>query len=78
MDISMKNQSHEYQTSAICPLPFANMLPTNPSTIYTCLQHSLEECKKLGQKTCIVTFDQPLHNKALDIVLAAERGNPLS
>lgn len=78
MEISKKNQPQEYQRSAICPLPFANLSPTNPSTIYTCLQYAIEECKKQGQNTCIVTFDQPLFNKALDIVLAADSGSPLS
>lgn len=35
-------------------------------------------CKDNQQSSCIVTFDQPLYAKALEIVLAAGKHSPLS
>lgn len=35
-------------------------------------------CGDSKQSSCVVTFDQPLYAKALDIVLAAEKDSPLS
>ena len=66
-----------YKTSAISPLPFVNLNPSNPSTIYTCLLHAAEG-EKIGQSTTMVTFDQPLYAKACEMVLAAHQSSPIS
>ena len=50
-------------TYDVTTLPFINMDPSDCSTIYTALC-----CDKAGQKTCFVTFDQPLYIKATEIV----------
>lgn len=56
-------------------LPFINSQPSKYDTIYTTLLLAVEESRKAGLKTTIVTFDQPLYVKARDIV-AACRGDP--
>lgn len=55
-------------------LPFINLDPGNLSTIYTALLFAENECKKQGQRSCLVTFDQPLYAKASEIVAAAPPG----
>ena len=72
------NNNSSYNTSEILPLPFVNLDPSNPSTIYTCLLHATEEGEKIGQSKTVVTFDQPLYAKACEMVLAAEPNSPLS
>ena len=72
------NNISSYNTSEILPLPFVNLDPSNPSTIYTCLLHAAEEGEKVGQSKTVVTFDQPLYAKACEMVLAAEPNSPLS
>ena len=52
----------------ITTLPFINMDPSDCSTIYTALCYARAQCDKAGQKTCLVTFDQPLYIKATEIV----------
>lgn len=47
-----------YKASAILPLPFVSLNPSNSSTVYTCLLHAAEEGEKIGQSTTMVTFDQ--------------------
>lgn len=47
-------------------------------TILTSLQLSIEKCKACNQKTCTVTFDQPLYWKARDITAAADPTSDLS
>ena len=68
----------EYSMSAVLPLPFVNMDPSNLSTIYTCLQYVAEQRSKCGQSRIIVTFNQPLYAKAREMVLAAGPHSPLS
>ena len=60
------------------PLPFVNLDPGNLSTIYTSLLFAVEHCKKNNHPFCMVTFDQPLYAKAMDIVLATGTNNPIS
>lgn len=57
-----------YEKSRVLALPFVNHPPSYYSTILTVLNYAVEETKKSGQSTCIVTFDQPLYIKAKDIV----------
>lgn len=75
--IKVAARHHEYETSAVIPLPFVNLEPTNLTTINTCVRYAAEECQKRRQK-CIVTFDQPLFIKAVDIVSQADETDVLS
>ena len=61
----------EFQTSRIEILPFINLDPPNLSTIYTVLCFAQELCEKSNKKTCIVTFGQPLFQKASEIVASS-------
>ncbi|CAG9773585.1 unnamed protein product [Ceutorhynchus assimilis] len=61
-----------FEKSKIVALPFTNLSPTGPSTICTALEFALSETRKNHQQTCIVTFDQPLFQKASEIVYAEE------
>lgn len=54
--------------SRIVCLPFINEPPSKHTSINTAIVHAMAECKRLKQKTCIVTFDQPLFIKATEIV----------
>ena len=67
----MHSINTEYSTSAVLPLPFVNMDPSNMSTTYTCLQYVAEQRSKCGQSRITVAFDQPLYAKARVMVLAA-------
>ena len=73
MDATSSVLSLPYETSAVLPLPFVNLDPGNLSIIYTSLLFAVEHCKKDNHPFCIVTFDQPLYAKAMDIVLAPAR-----
>ncbi|KAK3924286.1 Leucine--tRNA ligase [Frankliniella fusca] len=66
-----------YAVSKVIPLPFIHLPPTNPSTIYTTLLHAAQECRKLGQDHCLITFDFPLYIKAVDILHAEPRNAEL-
>ena len=67
MQSAMQN-TETYDVSEITTLPFINMDPSDCSTIYTALCYARAQCDKAGQKTCFVTFDQPLYIKATEIV----------
>ncbi|CAD6231375.1 GSCOCG00012225001-RA-CDS, partial [Cotesia congregata] len=67
-----------FERSRIICLPFINAPPTDYDTILTSLLFSIEKCKASNQKTCIVTFDQPLYWKARDITAAADPNTDLS
>lgn len=56
------------ERSKIVYLPFINAPPSRHDTVYTSLLEASQRCKTLGQKTCFVTFDQPLYLKAKEIV----------
>lgn len=75
----MSTQAHdaEYKVSSIVPLPFINLEPSNLTTIYTALVFAAEKCQRY-KKPCIVTFDQPLFLKAVDIVEASNPNSILS
>lgn len=64
-------KSDEFQTSRIETLPFINLEPSNPSTIYTALCFAQTQSDKHNLKICPVTFDQPLYEKASEIVAAS-------
>ncbi len=64
-------RSDEFQTSRIETLPFIKLDPSNPSTIYTALCFVQTQSEKHNLKICPVTFDQPLYQKASEIVAAS-------
>ena len=51
-------------------LPFLRLNPSSLDAIYSVLLFSIDECKRHGQQTCIITFDQPLYAKATEMVAA--------
>lgn len=61
-----------YSQSHVSCLPFINEPPSNLSTLNTALHYAAEESRKLNQKTCFVTFDQPLYYKARSLVAQTE------
>lgn len=69
--VATENQSNEFHVSDVVTLPFINLNPSNLSTIYTALNFALKEASRHGRNYCIVTFDQPLFIKAVDIVHAS-------
>jgi len=77
MEVSLEN-SQSYSVSCVLPVPCINLDPSNPHTIYTALIFAADECKKHGQKHCVITFDQPLYIKAADMVAACGNGGELS
>ncbi|KAK3931373.1 Glycerophosphodiester phosphodiesterase [Frankliniella fusca] len=66
-----------YALTATLPLPFVNLNPSDPSTIFTCLSFAADQAEKHGQKFIPVTFDQPLSWKAAEMVLASPQNSPL-
>lgn len=66
----MENATRDefYQRSKIICLPFIINPPTQYDTIYSALRLAVDKCRASDQKTCFVTFDQPLYIKAQDIV----------
>lgn len=74
---NLVTSSEECQRTYIMAVPFINLDPSNMSTIYTALQFAADQSKTQNQ-TCIVTFDQPLFLKAIDIVAASDTTNNIS
>ena len=72
MDTTSSTSNIPYETSAVMPLTFVNLDPINSTTIYTCLLYTADLCRKHNQSNCIVTFDQPLYAKSMNILLASE------
>lgn len=66
-----------YEPSYVLALPFINIDPGNPTAIYSALSYASKESKLAGQP-CIVTFDQPLFLKAVDIVASASTDSDIS
>ena len=75
---TVTNNSGDYETSKVIILPFVNLQPTSLDAIYTALMFASEESKRQGQQTCLVTFDQPLYAKAVDMIAYAASGSELS
>lgn len=68
----------DYETSAVLPTPFVNLQPSNPVTIFTCLSYAADHCRAHQQQSIVVTMDQPLHYKGMDILLSEGPESPLS
>ena len=52
-------------------LPFIKLDPSNPSTIYSALCFVQTQSEKHNLKICPVTFDQPLYQKASEVIAAS-------
>ena len=61
-----------FTRSNVLMLPFINSQPSDYNTILTSLLIASDKCKSHNQKTCFVTFDQPLYVKARDIVQSGQ------
>jgi hypothetical protein len=70
MQTAVRSENHHKTRVEI--LPFINLDPSNPSTIYTALSFAKKEYDLHGINTCFVTFDQPLYIKAAEIVAASK------
>lgn len=76
MNIST-NSSRGYATNYILAIPFIDIDPNNPPSVFTVLRFAAEQCSRIKQ-SCIVTFDQPLFLKAMEIVAGSEDSSDLS
>lgn len=61
-------QSQEVIESKVIILPFVNLNPGNMDTIYSTLVAASTIAEKYRQETTIITFDQPLYIKAVDVI----------
>lgn len=71
-------QNLPYEKSQVLLLPFVNQSPSNYNTIYSVLDFASKNISEFNQKTCFVTFDQPLYIKARDIVASCEQNTNIS
>lgn len=71
------NSSRGYATTYISAIPFIDTNPNNPSSVFTALCFAAEQCSR-NKQSCIVTFDQPLLLKAMEIVAGSEESLDLS
>lgn len=60
-----------YKTTHVIPLPLINLDPGNLSTKNKALMHAVKATQSQKQYHSVVTFDQPLYMKAVEIVAAA-------
>jgi hypothetical protein len=74
---SVMRTKEKCDATYILGVPFVNMDPSNPSTIYSAISYAAEECKKQN-RNCIITFDQPLYLKASEIKASANPGTEVS
>ena len=66
-----QSQSNVFHVSNVVVLPFINFSRSDMSTIYTALMFAQKEASLFNGSHCIVTFDQPLFIKTVDIVDAS-------
>ena len=64
-----ESQSNVFHVSDVVALPFINLNPSDMST-NTTLIFAQKEASLFNRSYCIVTFDQPLFIRAVDIVHA--------
>lgn len=65
-------KQNNFQVSEVLYLPFINLPPSSYDGLHTAICTAIENCLSMGQKTCIITFDQPLYMKAKDIACTLE------
>jgi len=75
---SLTKYNQDFSQSRILFLPFIHQPASNYNTIYTALHCVLENCKKHGHNTCVITFDQPLYIKAREIVASSPETSDFS
>ncbi|MES9880176.1 MAG: hypothetical protein ABW185_04765 [Sedimenticola sp.] len=66
-----------YEVSRIDVLPFINLNPNHPDTLYSALSYAQDLSLKYKLGVAPVTFDQPLYQKAAEIVQASPELNML-
>lgn len=71
-----KNNTN-FSTSQVMFLAFIDNPASNVDTIYTTLRCAVNIAKSHGQKTCVITFDQPLYSKAREMVAASDANSEL-
>lgn len=54
-------ENTSFDKSRIIFLPIIDNSASNYDTIYSALKYAVDKSKEMGQKHCIVTFDQPLY-----------------
>ena len=74
----LTKNNNNFSTSQVMFLPFIDNPASNVDTIYTTLNCALSIAKSHGQKTCVITFDQPLYSKAREMVAASDPNSELS
>ena len=67
--------SQDYATLKIITVLFVNAPPSDFNTIFTVLIEASQRSIAQGQKACVVTFDQPLYYKAMEIVSSIDPNN---
>jgi len=60
-------ESQDYKNTQIFFLPFLNLPPSSPDCINSVINFAVDKCRKVHQKFCFITFDQPLYTKARKI-----------
>ncbi|CAG9833247.1 unnamed protein product [Diabrotica balteata] len=76
--LELTKNNKNFSTSRILFLPFIDHPPSKLTTLFTTLQSALNIAKTDKQKTCVITFDQPLYSKAREMVAAADTSSNLS
>jgi len=71
-------QNLPYEKSQVLFLPFVNQSPSNYNTINSVLDFASKNISEFNQKTCFVTFDQPLYIKACYTVASCEQNTNTS
>jgi len=66
------------EKTKIVTLPFIIAPPSDYDTVYTAIRYAGELCEKISQDCLIITFDQPLHWKAREIVADVPADSDLS
>lgn len=74
----LTKNNQNFSTSQVIFLPFIDHPASNLDTIYTTLHSAINIAKSHQQKTCIITFDQPLYSKAREMVAASDANSDLS
>ena len=73
MQVSLTSQGQKFERSRVEVLPFVNLDPSNPSTIYSALIFAKKQSELHDIATCFVTFDQPLYIKAAEIIASSQQ-----
>lgn len=66
-----------WEVSRVLAVPFINLEPGNLTTLYSALTFAAKQ-SQLHNQVCVVTFDQPLFWKSIDIVESSPAGTIVS